>query len=235
MSLNYMVNGQMVEHAPKLLDPNTGQYVDPEQIAIWDGTKFVKIWPSYQEAIHLFTTVGTTNLTVPSWARFVDVVLIGGGGGGGGHAANSLNTGKGGDASSWQTTTLERGVHFTGSTLDIVVGAGGEGSNTNGGDGFSGGTTFVFAGANQLFSSTGGNGGAGNTSGASTPGGSPGDIVAFGVTHLGGVGGQGSWADAAAGTSPGAGGGGRGGGLINGRREGMPGARGQAWVRFRSN
>ncbi|QDF15403.1 minor tail protein [Gordonia phage Mollymur] len=45
MSLNYMVNGQMVEHVPKILYPGTGQLGDPAEIVVWDGAKYVRVWP----------------------------------------------------------------------------------------------------------------------------------------------------------------------------------------------
>ncbi|AOE43731.1 hypothetical protein SEA_BANTAM_41 [Gordonia phage Bantam] len=51
MPLNLMVGGQMTEHVPKIVNPNTGQLVDPEQLAIWDGTKFVRVWPPAQQGV----------------------------------------------------------------------------------------------------------------------------------------------------------------------------------------
>ncbi|QXN74241.1 hypothetical protein SEA_OBLADI_26 [Gordonia phage ObLaDi] len=235
MSLNYMVSGQMVEHVPKLLNPNTGQYVDPEQIAIWDGTKFVTVWPvAPSEQVHLFTTVGTTNLPIPAWAKFADVVVIGGGRGG--NAGNSgFNTpGMGGQAASWQTATWDLRTALV-TTASITVGDGGTGGQSGSQAGSNGQATTVSTGQHSLTSP-----GATGTMG-SRDAGSPGDIVYAGTTHVGGIGAPGSGAAAgggsqpgAASTAPGAGGPGGWGGFVGSYQRGGPGTRGQAWIRLRS-
>ncbi|AXQ61366.1 hypothetical protein SEA_MARIETTA_47 [Gordonia phage Marietta] len=185
-----------------------------------------------------YTTPGTYQISVPLWANRVDVVIIGGGGGGGGHAGASVLTGKGGGASTWVSGTLTRGVNFPAAAeqLSLTIGAGGSGSNTNGGNGFPGGASFVeVPTVGAVATSLGGSAGAGNTSGSPTAGGSPGNLYVYDVMFTGGTGGSSGTGsiEATGGTAPGAGGGGAGGGFINPRREGGPGARGQGWTRVR--
>jgi hypothetical protein len=130
------------------------------------------------------TTPGAYSVTVPSGAKYVDIVLIGGGGGGGGY--NNAGTGSGGNGGA--TTATPAG----GSTL---AAAGGTGGANN--------TVVATAGAspgNETFDGVtydGGNGGAVgyNSAGAngSAPGAGGGGGGAYG--SYGGAGGTaGAWA-----------------------------------------
>ncbi|QSL99890.1 hypothetical protein SEA_AYOTOYA_27 [Gordonia phage Ayotoya] len=187
--------------------------------------------------IATITAVGTTDVPIPVWCRYVDVVLLGAGGGGGGHAGASVLIGKGGAAGIWVTVTLERGVDFPwlATQLRFTVGAGGSGSISNGGNGFAGESTGLQVDGVMLLSAGGGVGGLGNQAAPVTAGGSPGNVTYADTTHVGGTGGSGGTGsvNATAGGAPGAGGGGAGGGFVNPRREGGAGARGQAWYRAR--
>ncbi|QFG13153.1 hypothetical protein SEA_STEAMEDHAMS_30 [Gordonia phage SteamedHams] len=200
------------------------------------------VWQSYRETIHTVTAAGAVTLALPPWVRYIDLVLIGGGGGGGGHSSSNVNAGKGGGASVWTTATLQRGNgYLEADELLVTVGAGGSGNTSAGGSGSPGGDTTIHAPLipQPLLTASGGAGGAGSftgSSGASTPGASPGDLIAYSRTFIGGVGGQNGYDSPLPlpGTAPGAGGGGGGGGLVNGRRDGAPGAPGQAWIRLRN-
>ncbi|QNL30494.1 hypothetical protein SEA_SPEEDDEMON_430 [Gordonia phage SpeedDemon] len=236
MSLNYMVGGQMVQHTPKLLDPNTGQFVDPAQIAIWDGTKFVKVWPEmepYEETV-IISSVGAFAIPVPPWAIWADVAALGGGGGGGGRPGASTNIGKGGSAAVW-SYTVGRDVSGMAELRGSVGAAGAPGPSSSPFDGGIGGHSWVEA-SSWAFS-YGASGGAGNTGSPATAGGSVTAVTPVAgfvlPTASGGASGTGSIAPGDA-SGPGAGGGGAGGGFVNPARPGGSGGRGEARIRFRN-
>ncbi|ANA86946.1 hypothetical protein SEA_SWITZERLAND_8 [Gordonia phage Switzerland] len=196
------------------------------------------VWQSYQESIHAMSTSGSTVLTIPSWAKFADVAIIGGGGGGGGRRSGSTNTGKGGKAAAWQLATVDTSLLQANTDLTVTVGAGGAGGpTTSPNTGFAGDPTRVWVGTTLFSTATGGIGGEGHSGGSPTPGENSLSVSGFGTSFpgaAGGANGTGSL-DALPGNDPGAGGGGAGGGLINPARAGGAGGAGSAWIRFRSS
>ncbi|UYL88148.1 hypothetical protein SEA_EVAA_37 [Gordonia phage Evaa] len=202
-----------------------------ERISVGD----VLVWQNYQEAVYEFVTAGATNTPIPSWVKFIDLVLIGGGKGGSAGNGGSNVPGRGGAAASWQTTTWDiQGSGVT--TLSMTVGAGGSGGQTSSQAGGNGGSTTAATGVHSLTSA-----GATGLSATNRDGDSAGNITAFGITFVGGVGAPGGGSAGGGGsppsgvsTPPGAGGPGGWGGIFNSYQQGGPGARGQAWVRFRS-
>ncbi|AOE44421.1 hypothetical protein SEA_LASTRESORT_8 [Gordonia phage LastResort] len=195
----------------------------------------VLVWePVPLDEIHLLTTVGTTNIPIPSWAKFADVVLVGGGRGGNAGNSGANIPGMGGLASAWVTGTWDlRGQSVT--SVSVTVGAGGNGGQSGSQAGSAGQATTASNGVHSLTAI-----GASGTMG-SRDAGSPGNVTYGGVTHIGGVGAPGSGAAAGGGsqpgaesTPPGAGGPGGWGGFFGSYQRGGPGARGQAWIKFRS-
>lgn len=194
------------------IDPPRRVFVGSEQV--WP--------PPYYEEIATFGTPGTTTITVPPWAIFADIVVLGGGGGGsGGDWVSSIEC-KGGYESSWQSRT----VSISGRSGRVVVGGGGaRGSSGNGGS--DGGETRVeLLGLSNTFSS----GGVGGTGYGNGEGKSPGNHTAFGQVFTGGQ----KVSRTQPGNPPGGGGGSASGGPL-GRTLGGDGGGGFAWVRFRSS
>lgn len=119
-----------------------------------------------------FRAVGTTggvmtntytysqNVTVPAGYTLVDIFCVGGGGGGGrcyGSSSYHTTDGGGGGAGGYTNTAYNITVH-QGEVLNLIIGAGGAGSqnNYNGGNG---GTTSVSRNGVILCTANGGNGG----------------------------------------------------------------------------
>lgn len=104
-----------------------------------------------------FATAGTTSYPIPSWANYVDRIVLGGAGGG--HIGGTWGVGgEGGDNGPWVSDTLARGTHFSGATsLNTVVGAGGAKSSENGGtNGGHGGPSSSSIGGSHVLTSAGG-------------------------------------------------------------------------------
>lgn len=175
-----------------------------------------------------YSTAGTQTFTIPRNADYLDIILLGGGGGGGGHTFGSANGGTGGGAGSWNTITLQRGVHipWTALTLTILVGAAGSGAN--GANGSVGGDSILRLNGTTLLTASGGTAGTVNGAFNPTGGGSPGNTTYNGTTYTGGTGGSGGNSGAA--TAPGAGGGGGNSGVFVGNNAGGAGSPGRAWV-----
>lgn len=159
-----------------------------------------------------FSAAGTFTYDIPYWCTFIDLVLLGGGGGG----SNSVGlvAGTGGQAGSFLTVTLQRGVGipWTTPSISITVGSGGAAA-TNGG------STTASATGMAPQTGLGGIQGAGMHG---TTGESPGTVTYQGHTYTGG--GAQTFAGFA-GNAPGGGGGG--GGPLG---AGGAGAAGAAWV-----
>lgn len=178
----------------------------------------------------VFTTTGSHTYTIPSWANFVDVTMVGGGGGG--HRGNEVGQGgEGGDAGSWASETLQRGVDFPvgASTLTFTVGAGGA-PNSGGVPGGLGGSSVraAIASGKAVFTAAGGPGG-NAIGGSGVNGDSPGNHTYGGTTYVGG--GTSLLRAVAAGSpgkSPGGGGAGGSGGFVSSYSGGV-GAPGSVW------
>jgi hypothetical protein len=113
------------------------------------------------EKVDVFSTVGSTTWTKPSWATSVEVILIGGGQGGGGGrrgaAGTARNGGGGGNGGTYTTVTFPASLLTT--TVTVAVGGGGAGGaaattdNTDGGVGGNGGAssfgTYAYAAATR--------------------------------------------------------------------------------------
>lgn len=83
---------------------------------------------SYSAVTASYTAAGSGSYTIPSWANFVDVIVLGGGQGGGrGYGVG--NPGVGGAAGVWAAATLTRGtsISWATTTLSYTVGSGGAG------------------------------------------------------------------------------------------------------------
>lgn len=132
-----------------------------------------------------YTSAGSYTYTIPVWATVIDVVLLGGGGGGKGMAFFDAWT-EGGEAGSWVTTRLTRGVDIPWDTTQITgsVGAAGTagGSGSNGGTG--GNSTATGTGMTTL---TANGGPGGNQSNLDTPGKSPGSQTFNEQAYTGGA------------------------------------------------
>jgi hypothetical protein len=175
---------------------------------------------------------------IPTWAKYLDVVLLGGAGGGKGGNGGDTRPGYGGAAGVWQTETLVRGVDFPQNATQIVfdVGAGGAGGakEQNGKSGTPS-TRRAIAGGKAALTAAAGAGATQYGSGTDpmSTGRSPGSIVYNGRNYVGGSGGAGG-RPGANGGAPGAGGGGGYGGIYTVAYAGGDGARGNAWVTARS-
>ncbi|MBB5746451.1 DUF2793 domain-containing protein [Brevundimonas variabilis] len=188
------------------------------------------------------TRVETTTLkaservTLPPWARRLEVLAVGGGGGGGAGAASSSGIrfgGGGGGAGGvstahWDLTSLA-------GPLTVTIGPGGTGGSVVGADGGDGTSTTVASGGVVLLTAHGGLGGSGGTAA-----GGPGGAGGRGTMLANGGGGSSVATTASAGHSlicpVGPGGGGGGGGLDGAAtaRSGGPGGAGSVLGRSAS-
>lgn len=110
---------------------------------------------------------------VPTWARWLEVVVVGGGGGGGAGAAGASGTvrygGGGGGAGGISTATWP--TEALPATLQIATGwgaTGGTGASGSGAGGGAGGPSSITASGTVLISGPGGFGGQGGTSSSGT-------------------------------------------------------------------
>ncbi len=182
-----------------------------------------------------YSTAGSHTYTIPSWANFLDVSVLGGGGGGCGGNGGIGQHGEGGDAGSWVSETLERGVDFpSGATsLTLFVGDGGNGGSP-GDPGAAGQASYraAIASGKAQVTAAGGPGGDGwGLDTNYTYGDSPGNHTYGGRTFTGG--GRASSLGAStgsAGKSPGGGGGGGAAGWFGIAWAGGKGGNGGAWV-----
>lgn len=179
--------------------------------------------------------------TIPPWAIYVDLAIIGGGGG-----ARSgdlvAGNGEGGRNAVWTTSTLVRGTdfHVDATSMTVTIGGGGAGSlygnpNPGANSGGAGGTTTIsFTNPGSTTStrtSTGGASSVNNGPAFSWNGLSPGNVDYMGRTFYGG----------ATETVPGGSGNGPGGGGAGGTNyfganiNGGPGAPGIAWIQGRQS
>ncbi|WP_374159068.1 hypothetical protein ACEWX3_07550 [Mycobacterium sp. G7A2] len=196
--------------------------------------------PYYAPRTVEITSQGTgIDYDIPTWANYLDVVIIGGGGGGKGGNGGTTQPGYGGEAGTWQTETLVRGVDFPVGATQIIfdVGPGGAGGakEQNG----SAGTATVrraITGGKAALSAAGGAGATqyGWGSDPMRQGRSPGNMTYQGRNYVGGLGGNGG-APGEDGSAPGAGGGGGNGGIYTIAYAGGDGARGRAWITARQS
>lgn len=189
----------------------------------------VELWRSTPWTPAPITVSG--RITVPAWALYSDLILIGGGGGGsGGNGGNGIGGSKGSPGAWAQTTWIMK----PGRELIIAIGAGGAGGTANNvGPGSAGGATKVtFSDQSWSLTASGGAPGVGTSTGQ-------GDAVAPSLYKF--TGGGDPWEVTGGGAGrynlngpiPGGGGGQGDGGIFNGAQAGRPGGRGQVWVRFR--
>lgn len=178
---------------------------------------------------------GTTGVTTPTWANYIEVIELPGGGGGWVGSGPPTN-GEGGKAGAWAKTTWERGVHFAADSspvLSVTVGDGGvargPGDPSDAGQASSVTLPATTGFGPQSLSTPGGAGGDEWVTGSASDGQSPGDTDYNGQPYAGG---QRQANDGAAGNSPGGGGAG-GGSQWVGAQSGGKGAPGSVWLRFR--
>ena len=178
----------------------------------------------------LFNSAGSSSIPIPSWANFVERIVLGGGGGGRRGGGFGL-TGEGGDNGAWAASTLVRGTDFTGVTsISITVGAGGFGGSSSAGESGGNGGTSSASITGHILTAAGGVGGNDlNFGGTNKNGQSPGNITYEGVPYVGG-GTQSTFG--ASGAAPGGGGAG---GSDSGYQAGGAGAVGAVWIRFRQS
>ncbi|MDM2401761.1 hypothetical protein PP613_21165 [Mycobacteroides abscessus] len=173
-----------------------------------------------------FTAPSTITYLIPSWCRYIDIVLVGGGNGGGGGFAGFI-TGGGGNAGNWSHATLERGVDipWSATAITFVIPAATPGG-TQGNKGAGGGTVTAEV-AGSGWSGLSATGGTGDQFGSTRNGASPGTHTYNGVPYIGGAV---QTTNQAAGNPPGGGGNGGTGNAFNGNQGGA-GAPGGAWAR----
>lgn len=127
-----------------------------------------------------FVASGTT--VIPTWANYVDRILVPAAGGG--HQGGTWGVyGKAGNPGSWAYDTLVRTTHFTGNpTVTITLGAPGMGGGGNGGNAAN--STIAVTGASTLTAvgGTGGDAFLGDKNGHG-----PGDLTYQGWTYRGGL------------------------------------------------
>ncbi|AXH46863.1 minor tail protein [Mycobacterium phage Aminay] len=180
------------------------------------------------------STTGAYTYTIPSWANYIDVILLGGGAGGHGGNGGNGQGGDGGLGGNWVTETLVRGVDFPTNTTQLTgyVGAGGAGGpKEQAGD--PGGTTSrlpISGGKTGVAAGGGLSGGGYASTQAQNWGMTPGNQTYGGTTYIGGA----TVLDASAqngapGNAPGGGGAGGAGGIYTVAWAGGAGARGGAW------
>lgn len=199
------------------------------------GDKATSGFTAHAAALTSYTTATTTTYTIPVWSRYVDIIILGAGGGGGGHAFGSVYGGQGGEAGTWKTLRLERGVDIPWTLTSISVTIGGPGSGGSGNsNGTAGNATTVTVTGVGTITAAGGPGGRGTGTspyGAQTAGLSPGNQSFQGGTYTGGTGGTTTSGNGNAASAPGAGGGGGNSGVFVGTNRGGAGAPGVAHFR----
>lgn len=186
---------------PNLLDPNRG-----DDDTLWADT--------------VYSTAGSHRVSVPTWARSVQVVALGGGGGGSGGDLLGSNACRGGQPGQWASGVLTD----LPSALSIHVGAGGA-AGPSVQPGAAGVASWVRTGNAEIK----GAGGAGGSGYGDPAGLSPGTKEFFGRQYVGGAV---AWQ-----TEPGHAPGGGGGAADTkpiGRRLGGNGGAGKIWLRFSS-
>lgn len=185
-------------------------------------------YPAMSPEVSTYTTPGTSTYTLPYWWRYLDIVMIGGGASGQTGSGATNTAGKGGNASSWTTVTLERGVDVPSmaTSLTVVVGDGGaQAANSDLASPNSGEDSSVSGTGMTTVTSPGGSGTTSTQNGVS-----PGNVTYQTVTRTGGSAGTGSGGAA---TAPGASGAGGNGGIFGSRTRGGAGARGEVVLRVR--
>jgi hypothetical protein len=122
----------------------------------WFGLSGAQAATSYPPVLTSYTSYSATPYTyvVPTWAKHIDVVLVGGGGGG-----NYNGNAYGGAGGAWNAQTYSTSA--IGSTLSVTVGNGGTSGGTSGsgvGYGGNGGGSIV-SGTGVSLTASGGSGG----------------------------------------------------------------------------
>lgn len=184
----------------------------------------VEVW---RRGMWFQQVTASVDLVAPSWAAWVDIVVLGAGSGGSGGNNSSAN-GQGGNAGRFAHSTFDM---VPGRDLRIVIGQGGSGGAgaSSPGAGIAGGNTVVSTSFNGW--SVTGQGGAQITGTGGRAGQSPGTWSAYQELFSGGAA---QSATEAAGNVYGGGGGPGKGAFIYGAKAGGPGAQGCAWIRWRS-
>ncbi|AHJ86573.1 minor tail protein [Mycobacterium phage Jolie2] len=138
-------------------------------------------YPPHAPTLTYIATPGAWSYTIPRWAEYIDVVMVGAGSRGTG--GSFFGNGAGGNAGQWLGITLDRSqpseLPITTMTLSGFVGAGG---STNGG---AGGATVLSAVGS--FGARSAAGGQGQASAFDVVGKSPGNFVWNGETYIGGA------------------------------------------------
>lgn len=184
----------------------------------------VEVWRRHMD-FELITE--SVRLTAPTWAAWVDIVVLGGGGGGSG--GNTVNrAGQGGYAGGFAHSTFDM---IPGRDLTISIGAGGAGGRAARfpSAGLAGSVTTVSTSFNNWRVT--GNAGAGISGLGGRQGDSPGEWVAYIRSFFGGAA---QPEPSAAGNNYGGGGGPGRGGNTSTAGAGGNGAPGCAWIRWRS-
>lgn len=197
--------------------------LEVHSVVIPEGNSWVELWRRVPFDMEI---TSSTTLVTPTWALYVNIILLGGGGGGAGGSGAVSNSGRGGKAGNWNGIIRKA---QPGEGLVFTIGAGGAGGSTESGSGGTGGTTSVTSSGYKMIA-YGGDGGVGTSTSANAKGEDASKFDYGGMQATGGSGGtQGN-----AGQAPGGGGGGGAGGIFGRWSPGKPGGRGGAWVRFRS-
>lgn len=194
--------------------------------------------PYYAPRQTIYSTVGTFVYDIPTWANYIDVVLLGPGGGGKGGNGGDTRPGYGGGAGEWKTETLVRGVDFPANATQIIIDvtAGGKGGAKEQ-NGFTSTPVIrrAITGGKAALSAAAGLGATQYGSGTDpmSTGREPGDIDYQGFPYVGGDGGTGGRPGGNGG--PGAGGGGGYGGIYTVAYAGGDGGGGRAVLTARQS
>ncbi|QFP94647.1 minor tail protein [Mycobacterium phage LilMcDreamy] len=196
--------------------------------------------PFYAPRTTEFATPGLNQpYDIPTWAKYLDIVLISGAGGGHGGSGGTSFHGLAGLPGEWRTETLVRGVDFPANAtriyLDIGAGGTGGGREANGGSGGATVRRAITSGKAALTAPGGVARDGYNTNDAQGRTPNPAALTYQGKTYNGGQGGVSSSAqNGQPGSAPGGSGAGGAGGFYTVAWAGGAGARGGGWVTARS-
>lgn len=154
----YPKSGGAFDPAKEVFVKDAGSWKTVKEVWVKESGTWTKAFPE-SNGTQTYSTPGTYSFTVPNGIYTLSSVMVVGAGGGGGGSVLSgdvhgaANGGSGGFYSG-QTVSVNPGEVYT-----IVVGSGGAGSGSS--TGSTGGNSSLKLGATNIFTATGGTGGAG--------------------------------------------------------------------------
>ncbi|HVJ27421.1 MAG TPA: hypothetical protein VM493_07745, partial [Vicinamibacterales bacterium] len=127
------------------IEPSAGEKADgnvrgtapsPQKFNWWMNlvSEWVEYFADETPTTEWFTTPGTEVWTKPTWAKRIEITVVGAGGGGGGGTGSTGGGGGGGG----EVTVRTLPGDAIGATVTVFVGTGGDGATWGGGDGATG-------------------------------------------------------------------------------------------------